>query len=293
MAVKRKILGSYPYASVLFSITMALFVIGLFGLLVIYANKLSIIIRENIELHVYTDYNLDASSQKKIRTFIEAQNYINQINGVKQIVFVSKDEAAKKFISETGEDFVKFLGENPLRDSYIIKIQPDFTQKNTLRLIKRQLEKQDGIFEVIYIESIVDAINKNIAKISLVLLSFAFILIIVVFVLINSSLRLALYSQRFLIRSMKLVGATALFIQIPFLKRAFLHGILGGIAASVLLFGLVQYAYSQIPELRILENQEQMLILAGTLVGFGGILGFASSLRALTRYMRMSLNDLF
>ncbi len=293
MAIKRKTLGSYPYLSVLFSITMALFVIGLFGLLVIYANRLSRIIKENIELHVYTDHNLDEPSNKRIVNFIESQPYLQLMDGKKQLLYISKDEAAKKFIKDTGEDFIAFLGENPLRDSYIIKINPDYSDKNTLRLIKRQLEKQDGIFEVIYIESIIDAINKNIAKISLILLGFAGVLIAVVFVLINSSLRLALYSQRFLIRSMKLVGATSLFIQWPFLSRAFSHGVLGGFFASSLLTGMIFYAYSQIPELQILENRQQMLILAGLLILFGGILGFASSFRALTRYMRMSLNDLF
>ncbi|MFN0048352.1 MAG: cell division protein FtsX [Cytophagales bacterium] len=293
MAIKRKTLGSYPYLSVLFSITMALFVIGLFGLLVIYANRLSILIKENIELHIYTDYNLDENSNRRIVKFINQQAYLQIKDGQKQLYFISKEDAAKKFVKETGEDFINFLGENPLRDSYVIKINPDYSSKNTLRLIKTQLEKQDGIFEVIYIESIIDAINKNIAKISLVLLGFAFVLIIVVFVLINSSLRLALYSQRFLIRSMKLVGATSFFIQIPFLSRAFFHGILGGLFASALLSGMVYYAYSQIPELQILENREQMLILAAVLVAFGGVLGFASSFRALNRYMRMSLNDLF
>jgi len=293
MAIKRKTLGSYPYLSVLFSITMALFVIGLFGLLVIYANRLSRIIKENIELHVYTDYNLDEYSLKRLVNFIESQPYLQVMDGKNQLIFVSKDEAAKKFIKDTGEDFINFLGENPLRDSYIIKINPDYSDKHTLRLIKKQLEKQDGIFEVIYIESIIDAINKNIAKISLILLGFATVLIAVVFVLINSSLRLALYSQRFLIRSMKLVGATSLFIQWPFLSRAFLHGVLGGLFASALLAGMIFYAYSQIPELQILENRQQMLLLASLLILFGGTLGFVSSFRALTRYMRMSLNDLF
>lgn len=293
MNIKRKVLGSYPYLSVLFSITMALFVIGLFGLLIIYANKLSIIIKENIEIHVYMDHNLTERVQTRIVKFMASQSYVQEKNGTKQLQFISKEEAAKKFIKETSEDFVSFLGENPLRDSYVIKINPLYSEKSTLRLIRRQLEKQDGVYEVIYIESIIDSINKNIAKISLILLGFAIILIVVVFVLINSSLRLALYSQRFLIRSMKLVGATSFFIQMPFLKRAFVHGILGGIFSSVLLTALVIYGYSQMPELQILENREQMYSLVALLILFGGILGFLSSYRALNKYMRMSLNDLF
>ena len=272
---------------------MALFVIGLFGVLVIFANSLSNIIKESIELHVYIDYNMDEKSQQQVLKQIYSQEYIAMKAGKKQIFYISKEEAAKKFIKETGEDFIKFLGDNPLRDAYVVKIKQEYSEKAKLRQIKEDLENIDGIFEVVYIESIVDAINENIAKISLILISFALILIFVVFILINSSLRLALYSQRFLIRSMQLVGATSFFIQRPFLLRAFLHGILSGVLASALLFGLMQYGYSQIPEIKLLENQDQLIILALSLLLFGGLLGFISTFQALNRYLKMSLEELY
>lgn len=294
MAVRRKKnLGSYPYASVLFSITMALFVIGVFGLLVIYANKLSRAIKENIEMHVYLDHNLSDDFLIRLKNFIQSQPYVNEYEGKKQISYITKEAAAKKFIKETGEDFVKFLGENPLRDSFVLKIHPDYSETATLKLIKIQLEKQEGIYEAVFIESIVDAINKNLARVSVILLSFALILIGVVLVLIDSSIRLALYSQRFLIRSMQLVGATSAFIKWPFLSRAFLHGATGGILASALLLALIYYAYMHIPELQMLENPRSILYLMIGLVFFGGVLGFISSYRAMNKYLRMSLNDLY
>lgn len=293
MPVKRKVLGSYPYASVIFTITMALFVIGVFGVLTIFANKLSVLIKENIELHVYMEHNVDVDTYIKIKKFFESQNYVNEVNGKKQISFVTKEEAARKFIKDTGEEFIKFLGENPLRDAYVLRIHPDFSNKKTMKLIKIQLEKIDGVHEVVYIESIIDAINKNIAKISLVLLSFSAILIVVVFILINSAIRLALYSQRYLIRSMQLVGATSTFIKIPFLSRSLLYGFLGGVFAIGLLYGLLQYSYTQIPELQTLENINHLLILATALVFFGSFLGFVSSFRAINKYLRYSLDELF
>jgi cell division transport system permease protein len=292
MAMRRKILGNYPYVSVIFTITMALFLIGLFGILSVFANKLSILIKENIEIHVYMDHNLDDNTYIKIKKFLETQPYINSHENKKLIKFITKEEAAKKLIKETGEEFIKFLGENPLRDAYVLRIHPDYSNKSTMRLIKIQLEKIEGVYEVVYIESIVDSINKNIARISLVLIGFSLILIIVVFILINSSIKLALYSQRFLIRSMQLVGATSTFIKLPFLLRSILYGIIGGIFAIILLYSLLQYTYTHIPELKLLENQKHLAILAISIISFGSFLGFTSSLFAINKYLKMSLDEL-
>lgn len=293
MAIKRKKLGSYPYFSVLFSITMALFVIGLFGILVIFANKLSTVIKENIELHVYLDHNLTDDQKQIILKKFFSENYVALRNNHRQVFYIPKDTAAAKFIRDTGEDFVKFLGDNPLRDAYVIKINSEFTNKMMIKTIRNEIENIEGVFEVTYIETLIESINQNIRKISLILLSFAVILTAVVYILINSSIRLALYSQRFLIRSMQLVGATSLFIRMPFLGRSFIHGLSGGILASVLLYGLLKYAYTQIPELQLLENIDQILILDGYLLLAGGLLGFISSYMAVSKYLKMSLNELY
>ena len=293
MAIKRKILGSYPYFSVLFSITMALFVIGLFGALVIFANRLSDIIKGNIEMHIYLDHRMDDDQKQVLLKKFFAREFVAIKNNKRQVFYISKNQAAEKFIKETGEDFIKFLGDNPLRDAYIIKINPAFTQKRMLKRIKLELEETEGIFEVVYIETLIDSINQNISKISLILVSFAVILMFVVYILINSSIKLALYSQRFLIRSMQLVGATSFFIQRPFLWRAFVHGMIGGILASSLLYGLLLYAYTQIPELQLLENMDQIFLLMGGLLLFGGILGLYSSYIAINKYLNMSLNELY
>ena len=272
---------------------MALFVIGLFGILVIFANKLSTIIKENIELHVYLEQNLSDAQKQVILKKFYAKNYVATLNNHRQVFYISKDTAAAQFIRDTGEDFVKFLGDNPLRDAYVIKINSVHANKSMIKTIRNELEAIDGVFEVTYIETLIDSINKNMQKISLILLSFAVILMTVVYILINSSIRLALYSQRFLIRSMQLVGATSFFIRMPFLGRAFVHGLTGGVFASALLYGLLQYAYTQIPELQLLENIEQIIILGSILLLAGGILGFVSSYVAVSKYLKMSLNELY
>lgn len=293
MAIKRKILGSYPYLSVLFSTTMALLVIGIFGVLLIFANKLSNLIKENIELHVYLNQDLTRVEEQIILKRFYNQDYVAVKNSVRQIFYISKDSAAARFTRETGEEFVQFLGSNPLRNAYRIRINSDFSDKMLLRRIKSEIEQITGVFEVSYTESLVESINSNISKVSLILLGFAVLLIFVIYILINSSIKLALYSQRFLIRSMQLVGANGWFIQGPFMTRAFLHGILAGFLASLLLVVMLQYTYSQIPELQILENIDQILILSSGLVFFGGLIGFVCSFISVNKYLRMSLNELY
>ncbi|GHA57699.1 cell division protein FtsX [Pontibacter akesuensis] len=291
--VKKKKLGNYPHTMVVFSITLALFVIGLFGLLLIHAGKLSEKVKESLEMQVYLDRNLTEVQLVRLQKTFAAKEFIAYKNDTAQVRFVSKEEGAKAFLDETGEDFMEFLGDNPLRDAYVLRIDADHSSSAMLKSIKVDLESIDGVHEVQYVESLIESINENIKKISIVLLGFAAILVLVVTILINNTIKLALYSQRFLIRSMQLVGATSFFIQRPFLNRAAWQGVMSGILASALLFGLMQYAYTQVTELQLLRNDEQTYILMGALVVVGLIIGFMSSYRAVRKYLGMSLDELY
>lgn len=290
---KKKTLGSYPYASVVFSITLALFVIGLFGLLLLHTNKLTELIKENIELQVFLNKDISDNQRIQIQKTLSSKDYAAKKNEEIQISFISKDEAAKKFIKETGEDFSSFLGDNPLRDAYILKISPEFHDNEKLKAIKNDLEQFNGIFEVVYVESLVDSINKNLTQISLFLIGFASILLLAVVMLINNTIKLALFSQRFLIRSMQLVGAKAQFIQKPFLVRALLYGILAGAIASGALYGLMNFANTKIEDLATLQEGNKIIILFGVLLLLGAIIGFSSTYRAINKYLKMSLDELY
>ena len=290
---RKKKLGSYPYVSVVFSITMALFVIGLFGLLLLHANALSQMIRENVEIQIFLNQTIAENDRLKIQKTLSSKEYIAETEGGQQISFISKEEAAEDFIKETGEDFRQFLGENPLRDAFVIRIKPEYYNTEALQKIKLDIERLGGVFEVTYVESLVESINKNVAKISIVLISFAVLLVIIVSVLINNTIRLALFSQRFLIRSMQLVGATARFIQRPFLTRSVLHGFLGGLLAAALLLLILQYANRQIEDIDQLQDTYKIGILLGGLLLLGGTLGFLSTYRAVSKYLKMSLDELY
>jgi cell division transport system permease protein len=290
---EKKVLGHFKFGSVLFSTTLSLFIVGLFGVILIQAKTLTSIIRENIEIQVFLTKNLDQSQLKAIRTNLSKKSYVLTKNDTLALKFISDEEAAAAFIESTGEDFTQFLEDNPLRDSYIIAISEEFQTSEQLAEIVTELENIPGVFEVSFMRDLVDSINKNLFKVSLVLGGFILILIITVVMLINNTIRLALFSQRFLIRSMQLVGATRGFIRKPFLFRAWGFGMIAGVISSGLLFGLIQYAQSNIEGFALLQNYGMLFILFLILIISGGILSLLSTLRAVNKYLNMSLDELY
>ncbi len=292
-STRKKKLGRYPQLMVVFSISLALFVIGLFGILLLHAAKLSDKVKENLEMQVYLERDLTEMQLVRLKKTMSLKEYIAYRGSEPQVRFYSKEDGANDFIQGTGEDFLNFLGENPLRDAYILRINPEFAETAKLKKIKTDLENIDGVFEVQYVENLFNSINQNLKKVSLILLSFAAILTLVVVVLINNTIKLALYSQRFLIRSMQLVGATGYFIQRPFLNRATVQGIISGLFASGSLLLMLQYAYYEFPDLLLLRDEKQLILLMVFLIVLGSVIGFLSSYRAVKKYMRSSLDDLY
>src|SRR5690606_9403566 len=290
---KKTKLGSYKFISVLFSTTLSLFIVGLFGVIVIQAKTLTSIIRENIEIQVFLDTNISEADNKRIGETLESKEYILEKDAEKKITYTSRDEAAATFLMDTGEDFTKFLDDNPLRDSYTFSIKEEFQTAEQIEEIVEEMERLDGVFEVTYMNDLVESINQNLMKVSVVLGAFILILIVTVIMLINNTIRLALYSQRFLIRSMQLVGATKGFIRKPFLTRSFGYGALAGVFASTLLLGLIEYAKSNVDGFTQLQNQQLLMLLFVGLVLLGAILSFFSTLRSVNKYLNMSLDELY
>lgn len=294
--VRKKKLGSYPYVSVVLSITLALFVIGVFGLLMIYSKELERVVLENVKIQVYLKSQLSENQKKEIEKSLSTRYFLpknNSDGSAKPIQFISKEEAAKQFIKETGEDFQKFLGENPLRDAFLVSVSPLYQDKKSMTKIKGEVEKINGVFQVYYIENLIDSINKNVAKIGLLLLGLSALLLVTVVLLINNTLRLALFSQRFLIRSMQLVGATRWFIQWPFLLRASFHGFLAGLLASGLLATVISFANKRVEDLILIQNTNRIAFLFLGLTIVGIFVAFASTFRAVRKYLKLSLDELY
>src|SRR5690554_5357652 len=286
-------LGSYKFISVLFSTTLSLFIVGLFGVIVIQAKTLTSIIRENIEIQVFLNTNITEEANKNIGELLASKPYVLQKEDKKTITYVSRDEAAATFLLDTGEDFTKFLDDNPLRDSYTFSVTEEFQTAEQIEEIVDEMEALEGVFEVTYMNDLVESINRNLLKVSLVLGAFILILIVTVVMLINNTIKLALFSQRFLIRSMQLVGATKSFIRKPFIVRSVLHGTVSALIASALLFGLLSYGSQELEGLGELQNQETLLIIVCVLLLSGILIASFSTYRAMQKYMVMSLDELY
>ena len=289
----KKQLGYFKFGSVLFSTTLSLFIVGLFGIILIQASSLTKMIRENIEIQVFLDKELSQKQLDDLRKNLAQRPFVLNTEDSLHLRFVSNKEAAETFIKNTGEDFTKFLEDNPLRDSYLFSVSEEFQSSEQLTLIAKDLEAMPGVFEVSYMTDLVDSINKNLFKVSLIMGGFILILIVTVIMLINNTIRLALFSQRFLIRSMQLVGATRGFIRKPFIVRAFFFGILAGILASGILYALLEYTKGNIEGFAALQNTEMMLLLFAGLIVTGGFLSGISTLRSVNKYLNMSLDELY
>jgi cell division transport system permease protein len=286
-------LGSYPIISVVFSATLALLVVGLFGLLVLHAARLTDIIKEDVKMQVYLHKNISETESIRISQLLSKEDFVFKKDGYAQLKFLAKEDAAQAFIKATGENFLQVLDENPLRDAYVINIAPSHQNKQQLQTIKSEVEAMSGVFEVDYVEGLVASINHNITKLGAVLVVLSAILLVIVGILINSTIKLAIYSQRFLVRSMQLVGATAAFIRSPFLTRAILIGLTAGTIANILLVLLLYVANKQIEALVKLQEPLQVFMLLGFILVLGVVISFMSTYRTINKYLNMSLDDLY
>lgn len=290
---KKRKLGSYPFVSVVFSITLALFVIGLFGLMALHANKLTSIIQESIEIQVFLSKQLSPNEVSRINRTIGSKDYVLIRDEQPGIRYITREEAADQFIQDTGEDFKEFLGDNPLRDLFVVNIKPAYQATDSLKLIQKDIGSIRGVYEVSYVESLVESINENLTKIGVILIGFFVILLIVVIVLINNTIKLALFSQRFLIRSMQLVGATGSFIRSPFLRRSAWYGFLAGVLASAFLGSIMMYLNQRIEDLEQLQDTKNLAILFTSLIVLGMVVGYLSTWRAVRKYLKLSLDELY
>jgi len=275
------------YISTVFGIAMVLLMIGLLGLILVKANNLSRYVKENIVLNIFMD---DAAHETDVLQF---QKQLDGNVMVKQTQYVSKELAARNLQKDLGEDFVKFLGYNPLSQSLDVYLKADYANNAGIEKFKAELIKNPLVKEVKYQQSLVDQMNQNLKSIVLVILAFAAIFVVLSVALINNTIRLAIYSQRFLIKSMQLVGATKGFIRKPFLLYGIWHGLLGGLIAVLILIGTLYLAYQQIPDLVILRDYTEFGIVFLGVIGLGVFMSAVSTLFAVNRFLRLKIYDLY
>lgn len=275
------------YISTVISIAMVLLMIGLLGLILVHAHNLSRYVKENIVLNIIVD---DAAKETDI---LQLQKQLDVNPQVKQTQYITKELAARNLQKDMGEDFIKFLGYNPLLSSIDVYLKADYANNANITKFKAELVKNPLVKEVIYQQSLVDLMNQKIYSISLVILAFAGIFLVVSIALINNTISLAIYSQRFLIKSMQLVGATKSFIRWPFVGFALLHGLLGGFIAIILLVGLLYLGYREIPDLVLLKNYYEFGIIFLGIIGLGMFISGFSTFLAVNKFLRLKLYNLY
>lgn len=282
---QRRLVSSY--FSVVLSIFLVLFLLGSLGLFVINSTKMSNEFKENIPMTVF--FKNEASSE----LLADFDKEMLKRNFIKDIVFVHKDSAAKNNVDIVGEDFMSFLGFNPLENSFDIHLKGAYVEKDSIKAIERLIKKNAMVSEIVYDKQLVDLVNENIKKISFWVLIVSFALMVVAMLLINSSLRLSVYSHRFTIKTMQMVGATKSFIRKPFIWRSVKLGLLGSFLALIGVIGLAVYVDSVYPSLGIMKDYISLAIIVFGVLTIGVLITWVSTYFATQRFLNLRTDDLY
>lgn len=275
------------YISTIISISLVLFMLGLLGIILLNAKKISDHVKENIGFSLYLKEDVSEKDVIKLQEVLKNKEYTNRIE------YINKEQAAEIMKEDLGEDFVEFLDYNPLSGSIDLYLNSAYAEEISVSKIERELKRMPAIEMVDYQKDLIAAVNANVRKIGLVLLGFSILLLIVVIALINNTIRLAIYSKRFLIKTMQLVGATGGFIRRPFVARGVLNGIVSGIIAILLLCGVLWSIHKNLPELFDLQNFNVYILLFSAVIGLGILISWVSTSLAVRKFLRMRSGDLY
>jgi len=288
----KKKFGNFPYISVIFSVSLSLLLLGIFSFFLLSSLQVKTLIEKNTEINIYLNKNLSINTIDQIKRTLYIKDYV-LVNDESTLEYISSEIAAQEFSKELGEDFTKFLGNNPLRDLIILKINPKYFSSSQLTFVEKDILKISGVYEVDYSKDLISNINKNITSISLVFIGIFIVLFLISIILINNTLRIALFSQRFLIRSMQLVGATSNYILKPFLLRGMFYGVISGVIASVLLFVIITLANDKLNGLNSIATTEQLSIIFISLMLTGIVMVVISTYTSVNKYLNSSLDELY
>ena len=282
---KARLKGSY--LTLVISVSLVLFLLGILGLVIINARELSDYFRESLSFSVMLDDDAREADIRMLQKDLDAKPY------VKSTEYVSKDEAAVKMKEDLGEDFISFLGDNPLPPSIDVYLYADFTSPDSVAKIEKYVLEYPFVKEVYYEESLLFLINENVRKISLFLLVLSSFLFLIAVTIINNTIRLAIYSKRFLIRTMQLVGATRSFIRKPFLVRSIYHGLLAALIAMLLLMGLLYLIEKELLMMFSFESTNLLVLLGVSLIIMGILINLFSTYFSVNRYLVISEDKLY
>ena len=269
------------------SIALVLFLMGLIMLMGLLGNKLSVYVKENISFSIVLKDNQKEADIMKMQKRLDSLPYI------KSTEYISKEQAAKELEEELGESPEAFLGFNPLQASIEVKLHADYANPDSISATVSKLRSNHDVVDVIYSKDLVQSVNKNIRKISIILLIIAALFTYISFALINNTVRLTIFSKRFLINTMKLVGASWNFIRRPFMAQSFVLGVASAILADCILFGGIYWLYVFEPQIANIIDLTAVALVFVAVLFFGIVITAACTLVSINRYLRMKSNDLY
>ncbi len=279
--------GKATYVYSIIGVALVLFLLGSLGWLVINAGQLSKTFKENIEISVILNDNTRDELALKLKDIIDQQPF------TKSSQFITKEKAAEQFKKDFGEDFLQVLDYNPLYTSVNFHLHAQYLHSDSLIKIERLIKQSNIVREVFYQKNLVDIMNSNVRRVGIVVLVISLFLIFSVIILIDNTIRLAMFSNRFLIKTMQMVGATRWFIAKPFNIRSVLNGIISALLAIGGILLLKLFAEAWLPEIKALSSTKWMLILCSSILALGIVISFLSTHRSVIKYLRTQLDDLY
>jgi cell division transport system permease protein len=278
--------GKPSYVMSIIGVTLVLFLLGLVGWLVINANKLGDVLKDNVEIKAFLRGDLNPKDSADLMAQFASKSYVRDYK------YVTREDA-KPYLDEISKDWEKILKANPLPNAVFFHVKQDYVQVDSLRRITEDLKQNVYIDEVNYPEAVVSQLNENIRKISLALLAVAILIAISVIFLIDNTIRLAMFSNRFLIKTMQMVGATRWFIAKPLGVRAIINGAVSAAIAMTLVFLVIRFAESQFADLVLLRDTGRLFLLFLILLVIGILITLTSTYRSVLKYLRMKLDELY
>ena len=282
---KRRVITSY--ISVVVSVFLVLFLLGMLGLFILNSKRLSENFKENIPMTVFFKTDANDSVFKAFDAQLKASKF------AKDYKFVSKEDAAKEHEKTLGENFVEYLGANPLYNSYDIHLKADYVTNPGFRKAETEIRTNPMVTDVVYDKQLITLVNDNIKKVTFWVLIVSGIFAVISFLLINSSLRLSIYANRFIIKTMQMVGATKSFIRKAFVMRSVKLGMLGAGLAIIALIALLLYVESNFPGLGILEDKALISLVLLAVFGLGVLITWVSTHFATQRFLNLRTDDLY
>jgi len=281
----RKLRSSYMTTVV--STALVLFLLGLLGLLILNANSLGDYVKENLGFSVILNEGTREADIIQIQRSFDAAGFVKETN------YITPEEAARDLQEELGENFLDFLGFNPLKPSIDIKLVASYANPDSIAMIEQVFLEYPQVQEVFYQESLVNLVNENVQKISLIMLVFSGFLFFISIALFNNTIRLLVYSKRFIIKTMQLVGATRSYILRPFLIKGITNGLAGAFIASLMFLVVVYVAQKQVPDLIVFTTREIVGGLMLFIFLMGALMAWFSTWFAVRKYLRSDQDALY